>query len=232
MGVVEGENHASDGLAPAARHVSRRIREARLRERPFPHLVVDDAFPGETYAAILRETATSMPVVSPFRRGPRREGLHLDLERGNFWQKLYRLLASEVKDAAVDRLRETLRPGLETDQLRLRECTVVRDRFGYQIPPHSDSPKLKAITMLLYLPRSARFPHLGTCLCVPKASAPPIPANEEEYDWQAWRDFEIVERIDFVPNRLVLFAVTPHSFHCVRRVWLPVSRDSLQAFIA
>jgi len=232
MSTLHGTNDAGADLTHAARHVTRQIGNAPLRSRPFPHFVVDEAFPRETYAAILRETASSMPVVSPFRRGPRRNRLCLDLERNNFWASLYRLLASEVKDAAVNRVSETLRPGIATEQLRLRECTVVRDRFGYQIPPHSDSPKLKVITMLLYLPRSAWFPHLGTRLCVPKAGAPATPANEDDYDWQAWQDFDIVERIDFLPNRLVLFAVTPQSFHCVPRIWLPVTRDSLQSFIA
>lgn len=45
-------------------------------------------------------------------------------------------------------------------------------------------------------------------------------------------DFEIVERIEFRPNRLFIFPVTDQSFHAVPRIWRFTRRHSLQAFIA
>lgn len=102
------------------------------------------------------------------------------------------------------------------------------DGFGYGIPPHADAPHKKVLTLIFYLPRNDDRRDLGTCLLSPRTELPP----STDYRWHAWKDFEIVEHIEFCPNRLFIFPVTDHSFHAVPRIWRFTRRQSLQAFIA
>ena len=207
-------------------HVAGKIRNCAVLERPFVHAIVDGVFPEELYRRMLDE----LPPVRQFQRAQfGRKRLSLP-EHGNpYWRRLYaELFASCVTREVVNRFRAHIRPGGDVTRLALRECALVVDGLGYEIPPHSDSPHLKVLSVIFYLPRNDNRRDLGTCLLSPRRELPP----PGKYRWQSWKDFEIVERIEFRPNRLLVFPVNDRSFHAVPRLWRFTRRESLQAFIA
>lgn len=213
---------------PAA-HVAAAIRRCDIREQPFAHAVIDDVFPRELYGEMSRHWP-SRRALGRGQFGRRR--LCVPDEVDAFWRSMYfDLLATLVTREAVARFAGHVRPGVDPEALTLRECTLVQDGFGYSIPPHSDAPHKKVLTLIFYLPRSAAQRDLGTRVMRPRRSRVP-PAVEEGYHWRSWKDFETVERIEFLPNRLFVFPVTDRSFHAVPRIWRFTARRSLQAFIA
>jgi hypothetical protein len=223
---VPGKLGAIDGRAA---HVAAAIRACDIREQPFAHAVIDDVFPREFYGEMLHH----WPRRRALRRGQfGRRGLRVPDEVDAFWRSVYfDLLATGVTREAVGRFGAHVRQGVDAKALTLRECTLVQDGFGYSIPPHSDAPHKKVLTLIFYLPRSADQRDLGTCIMRPRR-IDMRPAVEEGYRWQSWKDFETVQRIEFLPNRLFVFAVNDRSFHAVQRIWRFTARRSLQAFIA
>lgn len=218
-----------DDIDGPVAHLAAAIGACDVREQPFAHAVIDDVFPRELYDAMLHH----WPSRRALRRGQfgRRE-LRVPDEVDGFWRNLYfDLLSTMVTRAAVARFAGHVRRGVDSEALTLRECTLVQDGFGYSIPPHSDAPHKKVLTLIFDLPRSADQRGLGTCVMRPRRINM-LPAVEEGYRWQSWKDFEIVERIEFLPNRLFVFAVNDRSFHAVPRIWRFTARRSLQAFIA
>jgi hypothetical protein len=208
------------------RHVTEKIRNCDVREHPFAHAIVDGIFPEALYLQMLDER----PPARQFERVQfGRKRLLLPGNANDYWRRLYaELFASCVTREVVNRFSAHIRPGVDVAGLVLRQCSLVLDGFGYEIPPHSDAPHKKVISLIFYMPRKDDRRQLGTCVLSPRAEL----ARAGDYRWQSWKDFATVERIEFRPNRLFVFPVTERSFHAVPRIWRLTRRQSLQGFIA
>jgi hypothetical protein len=155
---------------------------ARAGEAPFHHLVFDQVFPGDVYAAML----AAMPVASDYRPMSGRakgndmaDGTHtrvkIDLfpeyirnlppEKRAVWDVVGAALCSaELKRALVRRLAPGLGRRFGADFARVGFYPVpilTRDVPGYRILPHPDT-HWKGITVQFYLPRDASATHVGT----------------------------------------------------------------------
>lgn len=226
-GAAPGRSLRMTMLTGHTDHVVNRIRSCVVREEPFVHAIIDGIVPDALYLQMLDQ----MPPARQFQRAQfGRRRFSLPVEGNAYWSALHaELLATSVTCEIAKRFASNLRPGIDAAQLTLRECTLVVDGLGYSIPPHADSPRKKVLTLLFYLPPDDTQIDLGTCLLRPRAGAP-APSND--YRWYPWKDFDIVQRVDFRPNRLFVFPVTDRSFHAVPRIWRFTRRRSLQAFIA
>jgi hypothetical protein len=214
------------------RHVGQKVSAAVIRERPFAHAIIDDLLPPSMYARLLAELPSQREFVPATFRWPwfGRKRILLPAQANSFWAELYAdLLESCLAPAAIAKVAPHLRAGIDASKLTLRECCLVRDTVGYAISPHADAPHKKVISLIYYLTKDDRLRELATCLLQPKSGHV---VDDAEYKWHAWKDFDIVDRVEFRPNRLLLLPVTAQSFHAVQRIWKFVQRDSLQAFIA
>src|SRR5262249_911144 len=150
---------------------------------PFVHAVIDGVFPETLYAQML-DARPPVREFEPAQVGRKR--LLLPTDNNTFWRDLHtQLFAACITREVVNRFKAHVRPGVDATQLAMRECALVVDGFGYQIPPHSDSPRAKVLSLIFYLPRTDDARQTGTCLLRPK----PTLAPAAEYRWYSWRDF-------------------------------------------
>lgn len=168
----------------------RKILEAPIIEDPFPNLYVEDVFPSDLFAEMLR----NLPSPGQNKNATPLQG------QGHFWQKVNRLFDFNVEIAK--------KLGVRADRYQVR---LVTDPAGYQLGPHTDSPK-KVFAFVFYLKGES-----GTSLYVPKAEG-------FEHDGTAhlkFEDFTKVKELPFKPNSVGGFARTNQSFHGVEKTTVP-----------
>jgi hypothetical protein len=202
-------------------------------ETPFYHLVLENVFPEDVYAAMLG----NMPDATDYRpMHGRSKGhdltdgthtrvkidvfpeyiRHLPPQKRAVWDVVGRALCSTaVRDAFVRRLAPALerRFGSGFAKTGMYPIPVLtRDIPGYLITPHTDT-RWKGITVQFYLPRDRSISHIGTIFhdkladgsCGPKA-----------------------KQMTFAPNTGYAFAVGTDTWHSADAVGAEVStRDSI-----
>ena len=178
------------GLTTCSRRAVERLRDyvvasveaAPTFDAPFHHLVLEQVFPDEIYAAML----ANMPADADYRPMHGRSKVldlpdgthtrvkidlfpeyirHLTPEKRAVWGVVGRVLcAVAVREAFVRRLAPALqrRFGPHFGSVGMFPVPVLtRDIPGYLITPHTDT-KWKGITVQLYLPRDSSITHVGT----------------------------------------------------------------------
>jgi hypothetical protein len=124
-------------------------------------------------------------------------------DQREFWGELNAILRS-------DELRDVFKKWLEPELTKRFNCPLsevpaypapllLRDSYGYKISVHHDTDT-KVITTQYYLPTDESQRHLGTNI------------NERRPNGGA---FDLVRRLEFVPNRGYCFSVSKYSWHSV-----------------
>jgi hypothetical protein len=212
----------------------------QVRARPFAHFALEDVFPADVYD----EALARLPGDELYRadnpdkyRLPAghvaRGTLALNdpglaaAEDGPFWAAVSRALgAPEVRERVLALLARDLcrrfrvRPAALSEVPAFPRTLLVRDRPGYFIEPHPDSPA-KVATVQVYLPRDHGQTSLGTSLYRLR------PWNIR--NWLATgRPLQEFHRFPFLPNGGYGFAVGWFSWHGVERIPAGAGvRDSL-----
>lgn len=216
-------------------HVLERLAQARVVQEPFPYCVIDDVFPADYYAEIQRH----FPAIHAMRplsetgrvgKDDYKERLctlfeeddfsRLTPEQATFWREFADwMYADTFLHAFIDKFQPSLESRisrvLEAEGcLKVRgDALLVNDQTHYAIGPHTDAPH-RLVTFLFYLPPDDSLRNLGTSLYQPKErgftcwGGPHYPHDR----------FDHVGRVEFLPNRLLVFPKTEHSFHGVERV--------------
>ena len=212
----------------AEQFVRYQISNAQLREYPFPHFYVRPVFPEDFYQEMLRHLPRT-EILTPINEAgtvttssfiPRYIADAAVLEEdearrgeGTFWRDIsewmggdaFRQLIMDKFAAGVrDRFGDSVRLGTDID------LRYVRDFTNYSIEPHTDTPA-KLVSLLFYLPRDASMQHLGTSIFVP---------IDPEFRcagtvWHSFEKFRKVATMEYLPNSLLAFFKTDHSFHGV-----------------
>jgi FkbM family methyltransferase len=216
-------------------HVLGRLAQAEVAASPFPYTVIDDIFPADYYAEIQRHfpALSSMRALSETGRVGKndyRERMttlfteedfaRLPAEQEAFWREFAGWMYSDTfLHAFIDKFQPALEPRIAKVQaaegrLKVRgDALLVNDQTNYAIGPHTDAPH-RLVTFLFYLPKDTSMRELGTSLYKPKKpgftcwGGPHYPHE----------NFEHVHRVEFLPNRLLAFPKTEHSFHGVERI--------------
>ncbi|MEQ1952579.1 hypothetical protein ABMA59_14325 [Mesorhizobium sp. CN2-181] len=161
--------------------VAQSIDDARLVEKPFPHLEFDRVFPDDVYERILELMPQSADYRPMHGRSKKRNSSgahtrvkidlfpeyirHLPPEKRAFWNAVGKALRS---DKVLEALRRRLAPALESrhgagsNRVGMFPIPVLtRDIPGYSISPHPDT-HWKGITVQLYLPPDDSHANIGT----------------------------------------------------------------------
>lgn len=216
-------------------HVLRRIDATPIATAPFPYIVVDEVFPADYYKAML-DNFPKMSVMRPIGETGRVPAnayqernvvlfndvdfQRLDPAQRRFWLELSQWLYSEqfisiLLQKFIHQVDDRLDTILNADPcLHIKgDALLVNDCTNYAIGPHTDSPH-RLITFLFYLPPDESDRDLGTSLYTPK-----------EDGFVCWggphhlRDrFDLAKTVEFLPNRLLAFPKTEHSFHGVEQI--------------
>jgi hypothetical protein len=198
-----------------AEHLSATIARTALARVPFDHLVLEGPFAADVYADLLRHLPDDRyyrelmhsDAILPDGRSARLQFplvadniARLPAAQREFWAEVARGLAAAT-DAYKAKFAEALAgvTGKQAEAIRLRPyCTLFRDRGGYRISIHPDSPR-KAMTTQFYLPADDSQLHLGTLFHA---------RNDDG-------SFRQEAAMRFAPNTGYAFAVTPASYHSV-----------------
>jgi len=238
-------NHATHTLIPSVVNIDKkaknfatelvsRIKQSEIHESPFPHVIVDNIFPEEYYQQILKFFPTKQQMASIAESG-RTAGAYPDrfvtlfkyedFQRLNEAQKQFWgdfggwLYSPEFINGIIDmmwpyvqeRMGEIPKP-LGSTRVS-GDALLVNDQTNYGIGPHTDLPQ-RLITFLFYFPEDDQKKHLGTSIYQPNAGGFSC-AEGKHYP----RDnFTEIERVDFVPNRMLMFVRNNQSFHGVEKI--------------
>jgi len=193
-------------------HLKRAISNSSVIEKPYKHVVVDNALPWDFYDELMDNlNTTSFASVSFY------PGDHTKVCSNNCgcWEFLNEMNKVDFSQMLSDKF--------QTPNGR-SHCFLHKDTCGYEISPHRDIPS-KLISYMLYLPRDPSHKELGTMICKPKRE---IEGSREK--WFEWDDFEHTT-IDFIPNRFFAFAPSENSFHAVKHETPNVNRFIVRGFV-
>jgi len=217
------------------------IAAARIEPVPAPYIFIENLFPDDLYAEILRQFERTAPFFKEkvhqtgeryFGSYPERMEITLGDLRGRspvaaFWEEIFRALKSEAVFAA---LLEKFRPGFEarfgkaaaTLALRgriARTLLLTHHRPGFHVGPHTDAPR-KVLTCVINCAERAGLEHLGTVMYLPKQRG--FTSDGREHLDPA--RFDRVRVVPFKPNSALIFLRHDALFHGVE----PVTAETLQ----
>jgi hypothetical protein len=230
------EQSAAVMFSAAKAHLLAKIAATPVTQGPFPHLRIDEPFPPEFYAEMMRNllpdaeyirlvdtgrvSARYSPNRSCFMRDSRRTTP--DAPQVKFWETFLATFADrECLDVWLKRFAPAIQLRLGTDlQDYVRDGDVrttaegflMRDHDGYMLGPHIDAQH-KAMTALFYLPRTDAQANLGTSLYRQRNTTSP--------QWGihgSARDFDLIETVPYLPNRMLAFPNLPGAVHGVEPV--------------
>jgi FkbM family methyltransferase len=221
-------------------HVLEQVARAKVIEKPFPYLVVDDVFPSDYYAEML-ENFPTLESLRPITDSGRikgeyyRERLVVLFTEDDFarmtaaQQAFWRELASWMyTDQFLSYFLHKFHPYLEPRVERIvaaegalnvtGDALLVNDCTNYAIGPHTDNAH-RLVTFLFYLAKDRSMEDLGTSVYEPKD--PNFTCwGGPHYDYAPFRK---VDTVKFLPNRLMAFPKTERSFHGVE----PIKRENV-----
>ncbi|GAB3365552.1 MULTISPECIES: FkbM family methyltransferase [Giesbergeria] len=217
-----------------------KILSTAIADDPFPYLVVDNIFPPDYYQQILANFP-GLDAVRPLsesgrvQKGSYKERLTVlfnpeDFSRMSpkqieFWSEFASWLYSEAfLSAVIFKFRQTLESRISNiinaeGKINVRgDALLVNDQTNYAIGPHTDAPH-RLVTFLFYMPENDKDRDLGTSIYLPKKEGftcwggPHYPHDQ----------FDLVDTVEFLPNRLLMFPKTEKTFHGVE----PVLREGV-----
>lgn len=214
-----------------AERVAKSVAEATKQGEPFPHLRFSALLPEEFFRQ-LRSLDLSSVALQPRVPGDER----LKLERNRFYLNVTRYSYNEtalavpllarafallwnpgVTEALRQRFSEELKAAFGTADLVWEPLlTLVDDRSGYELLPHTDTP-YKAVTVLLYLAQDGDDVRLGTEL-FSRFDMQRMQDPKLMHMRLARRNFGKVETVPYLPNQGLAFVPSPSTFHGVSEV--------------
>jgi hypothetical protein len=198
-----------------AGHMTAAVARTQLRREPFPHAVVEDVFPADFYAALLR----GIPPGELFGDKTRnKEHVNVPLTVApaysrRVWNFLVYELQPQLQPMLVGLFREPMGewiasewPALAADpfappmQLNTADGRIMRRGRGYYISPHRD-PKWGFITGILYLARPQDSQRWGTQLFAVDEDGDAVGAAPHWIDPERCR---LVVDVPYRPNTMLV----------------------------
>lgn len=211
------------------------VAAAPIEPVPGPYIFVENLFPDDLYAEILRHFPLTAPFfkekVHPtgeryFGSYPERMEIALGDLRGlspvaAFWEEIFRALKSEAFFTA---LLEKFRPGFEARFGKAAATPALRDRIartmllchhrpGYHVGPHTDAPR-KVLSCVINCAERSGLEHLGTVMYLPKQKG--LTSDGTEHLNPAL--FDRVRVVPFNANSALIFLRDDALFHGVELV--------------
>lgn len=207
-----------------------RINNASIEQYPFEHLLIDKFLPDDLYQDLLThyidisylQTLGEMNRVGRFAYNDRKV---ICLESNlpilpEPQRSLWETVNNTFNELSLAILNKFTQGEISSESVKAETLYVI-DQKGYKLGPHTDSPK-KICTSLFYLADGiSKMP--GTTLYKPKDNTFTCQGGPH-YNYDL---FDPVVSFDYVPNRLVSFLKSDHSFHGVEPVTIDGQRNLL-----
>jgi hypothetical protein len=223
-----------DYLESAKEHVSKRIGLTPINTDPFDHCIVDNVFPQDILKALddywpsddvlesLGKTGRATSDAYKERQVMLFEERFLEKlapQQLEFWKGMANIAMSrKAIMACIQKFHSVIQPRLNElgrDAEIRPYLSVVSDRTGYSIGPHTDT-QVRLFSMLFYLSTDSKYLNFGTSFYTPKDP------NKERFHraHYPFSDFNLHSSVDYRPNRLLVFPRSDKSFHGVETVLL------------
>lgn len=222
-------------VARAATHTAGRIDSTPVVSEPFEHCVVDDVFPQDFLEALskywpsddvlesLGETGRTSTDAYKERRVMLFEQRFFDklsAQQLEFWKMAANVaMGKDVVLKCFKKFHHILQPRLS----RLKNnaeifpyISVVSDREGYSIGPHTDTSN-RLMSLLYYLSNDPIYLKSGTSLYTPKD----LKIKRHHKAHYPLSHFHRHSAVEYKPNRLLVFPRSDKSFHGVELISIP-----------
>ena len=224
----------TDAIVADQREVMRRIVNHPVEVDPCHYLVIDDIFPADLYAQIVRMwpadscfqkinttgrvsaggySARSVLMLSDHRRT---DGL--PPEQREFWGLMTRWMNSQDFAKALCQKFYDLLIQIHGKDFFLRNFAprpqLVIDDGYYDLPPHTDEEH-RVMGLLFYCPADEAISDQGTSLYRLKPESRIVAGEHPSEKILPRSEFDLVKTVEFRPNRLFLFVRSPVSYHGV-----------------
>jgi hypothetical protein len=223
-------------------HIEAKFAAARVENSPYPHLIIEDFWPGDVFEKLIEwnpfkqnagsrwmdeKESRNVSARTPYH-ARKQINFHADepfdapQEQLEFWNAIKELFLGDdwFPRLVLEKfpLIFQYRFGDLTEEddffnLFYREFFLQRHEPGYEIGPHTDIPS-RVFTCIFSLAREEGWEEYGTELLRPKDRLDRCWGNDH-YDYEK---FEIAKIAPYKPNNFLLFHKTRHSFHSVRSI--------------
>jgi len=223
-----------------------RITKTDLAVEPFEHKFVKEIFPENFYEKLIKNLPNKADYISLTKTGAvsknhplERFVFFLNLENVNKLENpkkeplmelinifaspiFFKTVSNEFKNTINERIQnftdyEISLFGKDKFEFTI-QASLVKDFKKYQLGVHTDTTK-KFLSLLFYIPKDEKLIDLGTALYKPKKEIyigekgnyhAPVDSTDE--------NFELIKKVPFLPNSLLVFPRTNYSFHGVEKI--------------
>ena len=236
--------------------VINRITKTDLSVNPFEHKFIKEIFPKNFYEKLI-ENLPNQESYTPINKTgtvsknypPERFVFELNLENINKLENskkeplmelikifaspiFFKTVSNEFKKIINNRINnftnyEINLLGKEKFEFTI-QASLVKDFKKYQLGVHTDTTK-KFLSFLFYIPKDEKLINLGTALYKPKREIDNIgeKGNYHLSPDSTDQNFELIKKIPFLPNSLLVFPRTNYSFHGVEKINVDQSKRNL-----
>ena len=225
------------------KEVLKNFNEVEIDHNPFGHKVINNIFPKNFYQSLidnLPNIKEYIPIVKTDRVSssypPERFIFELNNEsisklnekQQNIFNEIiklftdpifFRIISEDFKEIIKKRINEfsddeKIKFGTSNFNFSIG-ASLVKDLTKYKLGVHTDSPA-KFLTFLFYLPKNDELKELGTALYKPKIKDFHLKKSVKGH--HSVEDFNLIKKVDFLPNTLFIFPRTNYSYHGVQTV--------------
>lgn len=204
-------------------HIAYQVLNARRRDWPYPHLVVENWLPWDLYAELEAawpsEAMVPIEQERPVKGYPQRKVFPKAKPSPWIWSS-FKYLCGYIR---FQDLISNVFFDPSVSQKCHNDTLLIEDSEGYSIGPHTDSPA-KAISLLAYFPHyldcaafdgdDPDYTEYGTSLYYSPSGFTCPGGPHYDLDDPS-KDLTRVYQVPFEPNTMVVFAKSDWSFHGV-----------------
>lgn len=229
-------------VADIRAHIERKFEEAELHQLPFPHLIIRDFFPAETYQNILRHNLFKMnegqrwmdrkEMLLSKNSTPYDHRMQINFHKNDpyeappeakaFWKEITDTFLSDdwFPKTVLKKYPEyfMIRFGEVAESPELfsklkKELFLQRHETDYHIGPHTDI-STRIFTCIFSFAETEGYEEFGTQLM---RHRDPFARcwGDSHYGFD---DYEVVKTAEYRPNNFLLFFKTRQSFHAVKTI--------------
>ena len=216
-------------LPEETQYICNSIDESVLYDDPFYHLYINNFFSNEFYNNLLNFLPSRDKYIQINKTGsvskdypeeryifnitPESFEIFDAQQKLFFGQVVTSLMSVNFFDSIIKKFDNKIEK-VNPNKLDLR-ISLVKDLTKYNLGAHTDTSK-KFITFLFYLPEDDSHKHIGTSMYKLKEKSNTSLSGEKHFSDKDTKEFfDEVKLAQFLPNSVLIFPRTDHSYHGV-----------------
>ena len=217
--------------------------KVKIDDNPFSHKVINNIFPKDFYNDLIQNlpnknqyipinktgrVSSSYPAERFIFEITNKSVKELNTKQQNVLNKIillftnpnfFNVIATAFKDTINNRINnfdDNEKKLFGTSNFKFRIATsLIKDITKYKLGVHTDTPS-KFLTFLFYIPENESLKDLGTALY--EAKDKEFHLKNDIKGHYPIEDFNLIKKVEFLPNTLFIFPRTNISYHGVQTI--------------